>query len=770
MDTTSCNNIIEPVDDSEKPSKNCKKKSLRKDLQNLRVSSDGSPMPTSQAAKNLKLTNDFLEHGICEDDDILAEKQKKRARRRLRKPKEPTESYKVDDRASSSKSTSTPLKKINNYVLDPNRDILDLQTLYLTMNGVKLDESKPDSPDSPDETVTREPAYLSNSITNPGINEIQPISPVSKERKKVKASLNKSKGGNDSLNISSGRRRTDSTSKNGEKVSFENHLTKEEVLEGLKNKSLFEGSLRINPKCYQQAYIGNPDKKKRDIIINGVKDRNRALNDDVVVIETIDPPRGGERLAGKVVYIKEYKHTRTCIGNVKMNFGNKNEAYFYPRDKRMPIMSIPLIDCPPAFEREHKRFENTLFLAKIVNWLNPKFSIGTLLANVGQSNDLKTQTKAILLENDLDVIPFGPEFKHFYPNSDFTIPDEELKYREDFRNCCVFTIDPLTARDLDDAVSCRLMDNGNYEIGVHISDVAYYLKEDTDLDDLVANKATTVYLVDGTYHMLPRDLCFHCSLLPGSDKLTFSVIWEISKEGKVLNHRFTRSIINNCVQLAYEHAQVMLENPDKDLNPQDFPKIEEPWTLANIKDVVNILFNLSVIFRSKRFEGGALRIDQPKLMFKLDAGNGFPMSYRIEEHNESHSLIEEFMLLANCAVAARIYQDFPSLAFLRLHPPPKNTLEAVAENFHKIGIDLDISSAGQLQSSLATFAAGDLEGQAKAMVLHAHLIKTLARALYFCAEGHEQNDMRHYSLNIPLYTHFTSPIRRYADVMVHRYI
>lgn len=769
MDTTSDNNITEPVVDSENPSKIFKKKSLRKQLQNVRVSSDDSPMPTSQAAKNSKLINDFLEHGICEDGDILADKQKKRARRRLRKPKEPKEPYKVDERASSSKSTSTPLKKINNYVLDPNHDILDLQTLYLTMNGVTLNESKPDSPDSPDEAVTQEPVN-NKSLNNSGINGIQPITPMSKECKKVNASLKKSKGGNDSLNKSIRRRRTDSYSNNGEKVSFENYLTKEEVLEGLKNKSLFEGSIRINPKCYQQAYIGNPDKKKKDIIINGIKHRNRALDDDVVVIETIDPPGGGEKLTGKVVYIKEYKHSRTCIGNVKMNFGKKNEVYFYPRDKRMPIMSIPLIDCPPAFEREHKRFENTLFLAKIVNWLNPKFSIGTLLANVGQSHDLKTQTKAILLENDLDIMPFGSEFKHLYPNSDFIIPEEELKYREDFRNCCVFTIDPLTARDLDDAVSCRLMDNGNYEIGVHISDVAYYLKEDTDLDDLVANKATTVYLVDGTYHMLPRDLCFHCSLLPGSDKLTFSVIWEISKDGKVLNHRFTRSIINNCVQLAYEHAQVMLDNPGKDLNPEDFPKIEGPWTLTNIKDIVKILFNLSAIFRSKRFKGGALRIDQPKLMFKLDADNGFPMSYRIEEHNESHSLIEEFMLLANCTVAARIYQDFPSLAFLRLHPPPKNTLEAVAENFHKIGIDLDISSAGQLQSSLATYAAGDLEGQAKAMVLHTHLIKTLARALYFCAEGHDQNDMRHYSLNIPLYTHFTSPIRRYADVIVHRYI
>ncbi|CAG4950299.1 unnamed protein product [Colias eurytheme] len=553
---------------------------------------------------------------------------------------------------------------------------------------------------------------------------------------------------------------------------FENYMSQEDVEQGLENNTLLEGVLRINPKQFQHAYVSSHDRSEQDVLIEGVKNRNRALEGDVVIVQFIDTDSEenkdeNKQKKGKVVYIKERVHLRNCIGTLKlMPDKNRQRALLVPRDFRMPRLNIPCTYWPDNFYNDSKSYENTLFLAKIIEWFDTRFAIGKIVCNIGVSGDMQSETKAILAQTDLDVTPFGSEVKHLYPHLDYVIPEEEIKLREDCRKLCIFSIDPHNCRDIDDAVSCRVLENGNYEIGVHISDVSHFLTENTILDEKVAEKATTVYMVEKAYHMLPDELCMLCSLFPGVDKLAFSIFWEITDDAQVLSTRFSKTIIHSCCQLAYEHAQAVLENKDDaELN---LPEMYNDFKHANVKETIRNLGKIASILRRRRFEGGALRIDQPKVSFHLSPKDGMPESFWIYESKESHQLIEEFMLLANMSVAQRIYEDYPQLAFLRCHPEPSGyMLRQLEKSLKPMGIDIEISSAGDLQRSLLPYVGPSNTDKGKAMVLSMLCTKPMARAKYFCAGGYEE-DFHHYALNVPLYTHFTSPIRRYADIMVHR--
>nr|XP_026500035.1 DIS3-like exonuclease 2 [Vanessa tameamea] len=564
--------------------------------------------------------------------------------------------------------------------------------------------------------------------------------------------------------------------KDNDDKKFNAYISLEEVELGLQNNTLLEGVLRINPKQFQHSYVSSTDRSEQDVLIDGIKNRNRALEGDVVIVQYIDSEseenndsnEDNKQKRGKVVFIKEKVHTRLCIGKLKlMPDKNRQRALFVPRDHRIPRLNIPFTNWPDNFYQDSKSYENTLFSAKIIDWFDVRFALGKLDCNIGESGDMQTETKAILAQTDLDITPFGPEVRHLYPRLDYTIPEEEKNIREDCRKLCIFSIDPANCRDIDDAVSCKKLDNDNYEIGVHISDVAHFLTENTILDEKVAEKATTIYLVEKAYHMLPDDMCMLCSLFPGVDKLAFSIFWEVTESGIVISHRFAKTIIHSCCQLAYEHAQAVLECKE---NAEDnFPEIYNGFNYQDVYQTIKILGKLSAIFRKNRFEGGALRINQPKVSFHLSPVNGLPDSFCIYQSKESHQLIEEFMLLANMTVAKRIYDDHPQLAVLRCHPTPSIfMLRQLAKSLKPMGIDLEISSAGDLQRSLLSYAGPDSEDRGKGMVLNMLCAKPMTRAKYFCAGGQSEEDFHHYALNVPLYTHFTSPIRRYADIMVHR--
>lgn len=384
-------------------------------------------------------------------------------------------------------------------------------------------------------------------------------------------------------------------------------------------------------------------------------------------------------------------------------------VHLNPRDKRCPLLRIPLTNCPPGFRESPQQFENTLFVAKILDWHVPAFAHGIVTEKLGQIGDLKVETLSILREFCLDITPYNDDIKEYLPKNK-TVSEEDMKNREDLRKECIFTIDPETARDLDDAVSAKALPNGNYEIGVHISDASYYLEEGTELDQIVSQKATTIYMVDNVYHMLPTELCLFCSLLPGEDKLAFSVFWEITPEVEVVNTRFTRTVINSCAQLAYEHAQKVIDNPDKEFKAEEFPIIHNGFTVKDIRSTICILQRIATQLRERRIENGALKIDQVKLLFQLDK-TGQPQEFWKYENKESHRLIEEFMLLANISVAVKINETFSNIAFLRCHDPPKQTMLVDLKNsLASYGIHLDISSSGGISTSLKKYLTDDYAG------------------------------------------------------------
>ncbi|XP_070775181.1 DIS3-like exonuclease 2 [Enoplosus armatus] len=629
---------------------------------------------------------------------------------------------------------------------------------------------------------------------------------------------------------------------------FESYMTSEEVTHGLKRGELIQGQLRINPKKFQEAFVPSPD-DTRDIFLDGIVARNRALNGDIVVVQILpreqwkvvrsdtdcegasesesqrenmvqavkkkaqrtprpdvtmedqhsdqdelirkaqnvtltdtgepledpSPPRSnGEILqkTAKVVYIVEKKHSRAATGFLKF-LPDKPFAMFSPVDHRVPRINVVLADCPEDFSSRPGDYTNTLFIVRITNWAaDSNFAEGRLAKTLGQAGEIEPETEGILTEYDVDFSEFSDEVLDCLPkNLPWTIPPEEMRQRRDLRKECIFTIDPATARDLDDALSCKQLPDGNFEVGVHIADVSYFVGEDNTLDAIASQRATSVYMVQKVIPMLPRLLCEElCSLNPRTDRLTFSVIWKITPEGKILSEWFGRSVIRSCVKLSYDHAQSMIEAPEKMFSAEELPPADPEHPIDEIHLAVLNLHTIAKNLRAQRFSGGALRLDQLKLSFTLDKETMMPQGCYVYQYRDSNKLVEEFMLLANIATAHHIHRKFPEVALLRRHPPPKaKMVDELQELCDQLGIDIDLSSAGALHKSLNTVLGDDEYSTARKEVLTHMCSRPMQMAMYFCT-GVLKNEQffKHYALNVPLYTHFTSPIRRYADIIVHR--
>lgn len=540
------------------------------------------------------------------------------------------------------------------------------------------------------------------------------------------------------------------------------------------------GTIKINNIFSRYAYVSIDDKNiNDDILIEGYRDRNRAMEKDVVVVQLktkndwIQKSNGNYQKTAKVVCILEKVHTRKAIGILE----NHDEVIkFRPRDPKFPILTIDTETLPDKYDK------NTLFMAKIKNWSAPNFCTGKILSVVGNIGDFNVETEAILLENGLDVTPYDDESMKDIPSIDYKLSNDDFKEREDLRDNCIFTIDPATAVDLDDAVSCEKLNNGNYKVGVHIADVTHFLKTNTKINEKISKRATTIYLVNRVYHMLPKSLCKLCSLSPGNDKLGFSIIWEMTPDAQIISHKFSKTIINSSCQMSYEQAQKLIDyNKLKIDEFNDKLDIKNGYKINDLSIIVNDLYKLSKVLRNKRFNDGALKIDQPKIHIVLDEITKLPVTYKLEERLDSNNLIEEFMLLANMTVAKHIYEKFPDTALLRHHNPPKEiNITRTFNSLRNFGINLNTNSAGELQASIEKlrpiedddddkFKVENFLIQSRMMVIQTLCAQSMMRANYVCS-GNMDNELllHHYALNVPFYTHFTSPIRRYADCIVHR--
>lgn len=419
---------------------------------------------------------------------------------------------------------------------------------------------------------------------------------------------------------------------------------------------------------------------------------------------------------------------KTCTLNSKIYYKLK------PHDMKVPMVYIPANSCQDHINAASKDdVVGMLFLAHVLETDVNGRCIGELLHPIGKVGNLEAEMKAILLHNGLkDLKPYDQKFYDMYDGPVPPVTDDDLRQREDLRKICVFTIDPLTARDLDDAVSVEKLSENDYEIGVHISDVSHYLEENSELDNLVKERATSIYLVNEVIHMLPTSLCFRCSLLPGEDKFAFSVFWRWNEKDKTFSEpRFTRTVINSCTQFAYEHAQKIIDYPEESFCRDDFPEILNNFSPDDIKWRMLLLYSISRQLKSKRYDSGALSINNPKLRFSLDPLSGEPISYEVEGRKEANYLIEEFMLLANQAVAKFIHQHFPDISILRNHAPPlQKSMRALRDRLANLDLDFDITSSKSIYESIQRLSSQADDREAMEAALNVLLTKPMARARY----------------------------------------
>ncbi|KAJ3301829.1 hypothetical protein HDV03_000296 [Kappamyces sp. JEL0829] len=615
----------------------------------------------------------------------------------------------------------------------------------------------------------------------------------------------------ESENASRGRATPQSAKNTPKKNVYADHYNAEKIQAGLQDGSLLQGIMRISKKNRQDAYVRFEGRD--DVFIPGTKNQNRALDGDCVAIRILE----GKELEKETRMELEKKKTRsvqnqerqarvnlfeekeeefdfqdsriyaTVVGIVESNVRDQHHVgtlqldkpgtplevqsaevgrfvWFRPNDKRVPYLLIPSQIIPSEVLKQKADFCSNLYTAKITEWNETSvYPKGMFTGHLGQMGELPTESEALLVSAGIYWEDFSDAVLASLVPTPWSIPASEFEKRADLRGERIFSIDPPTARDLDDAVSIKRLHDGTYELGVHIADVSYFVTPNTELDKEAYNRATSVYLVQKVVPMLPRLLCEElCSLNPGVDRLAFSVFWKIDKDANMIGEPwFRRSVINSCAKLWYDHAQAVID--EQDWHSVSPVQLAGGWTDEQVQDDIRLLHQLSLILRRRRYESGALTLNSIKLWFKLDdVGN--PINSGIYEQKDANRLIEEFMLLANMAVAKRISSEYPDAALLRRHPPPLNkALDETIDMLRKEGIVLDPSSAGSLQTSLEA-----IEDPRKKMLTRLLMIKSMKRAEYFCTGSVDLSTFSHYALSVPLYTHFTSPIRRYCDLVVHR--
>lgn len=485
------------------------------------------------------------------------------------------------------------------------------------------------------------------------------------------------------------------------------------------------------------AYIVPEDEFENDIYIAPRKLR-QALHNDIVKVHVYERRKGRKR-EGEVVEILQRAKT-DFTGTISIS---SSYAFFLPDDRKMlHDIFVPLDNLNGAKAGEK-------VVVSIVEWpKDAKNPIGKVKSVLGKKGENNTEMNAILADYGFPL-SFPKEVEAEANAIPEEIPAEEIKKRRDFRNTTTFTIDPFDAKDFDDAISFKKLDNGNYEIGVHIADVSHYVVPNTELDKEAFDRATSVYLVDRVIPMLPERLSNGvCSLRPNEDKLCFSAVFEMDDKATIHDQWFGRTVINSDRRFAYEEAQEVIENKTGDF-AEEILKLNE----------------LAYILRERKFKNGAISFESEEVKFHLDE-NGKPLGVYTKVRKDAHKLIEDFMLLANRKVAEFIGKQGKGknkLTFVyRFHDTPNpetlTTFSQFASRFgHKLSIKTDKETAKSLNALMTK-----IEGSKEQNLLTSLAVRSMAKAIY------TTKSTSHYGLAFDYYTHFTSPIRRYPDVMVHR--
>ena len=495
----------------------------------------------------------------------------------------------------------------------------------------------------------------------------------------------------------------------------------------------------VEMKSTGKAYVIRDDEEGEDIFI-AANNTYKALHGDRVRVEMF-PKRKNSKPEGEIVEVLERKHTE-FVGLLSISHGY---VYVRPDVDWMPVdIFIPRGEL-------HGAKDGQKVIAHLLDWPDGSGNpFGEIVRVLGKPGENDVEMESILAAHEYPI-EFSEEVEREAAKIPVKIKGEEIKKRRDFRKVFTITIDPADAKDFDDAISLQKLPNGHWEVGVHIADVSHYVKPNSPIDKEALDRGTSVYLVDRTIPMLPEKLCNKlCSLRPDEEKLTFSVVFEMDDNAKIYNHWIGKTVIKSCRRYTYEEVQTMIEGGDGDY-----------------KDEILTFNSLATKLREKRMEAGSINFHSEEVKFILDE-NKKPIDTYVRVQNESHELIEDFMLLANRTVAETFGKPgtkWSNYTFVyRIHDEPNpEKLNKFMLLISRLGYSMDISNRNALVRSYNKLFE-DVEGKGEKNLIETVAVRTMAKAVY------STDNIGHYGLSFDYYTHFTSPIRRYPDLMVHRLI
>ncbi|CAM1507158.1 Fc.00g067990.m01.CDS01 [Cosmosporella sp. VM-42] len=590
---------------------------------------------------------------------------------------------------------------------------------------------------------------------------------------------------------------------------YPEYFTLSRMMTGVKAGLMHQGIFNVSPYNYLEGSIKVPAFPK-PLLVLGRENINRAVDGDLVIVEVLpqdqwkepstkiieedaitknenaDAEEGQdlvsqrERKALQEEVKKMQKSTSESrpqptakvVGVIKRNWrqyvghidpssaskgsgqGRKLENVFLiPMDKKIPKIRLRT--------RQVSELLGKRLLVTIDAWdRDSRHPVGHFVRSLGELETKAAETEALLLEYDVQYRPFPKTVLDCLPTEghNWKVPesleDPGWKDRQDLRDLLICSIDPPGCQDIDDALHARKLPNGNYEVGVHIADVSHFVKPANAMDTEASIRGTTVYLVDKRIDMLPMLLGTDlCSLKPYVERFAFSVLWELNENADIVNARFTKSVIKSREAFSYEQAQLRID----DESQQD-----------DLTNGMRMLLMLSKKLKQKRMDAGALSLSSPEVKVQTESETSDPIDVKTKELLDTNSLVEEFMLFANISVAAKIYEAFPQTAILRRHAaPPKTNFDELSNQLRvKRGLELRTDSSKALADSLDQCT--DAQDPFFNTLVRIMATRCMMSAEYFCSGTQAYPEFRHYGLASEIYTHFTSPIRRYADLVAHR--
>uniref|UniRef100_A0A7E4VF69 S1 motif domain-containing protein n=1 Tax=Panagrellus redivivus TaxID=6233 RepID=A0A7E4VF69_PANRE len=579
---------------------------------------------------------------------------------------------------------------------------------------------------------------------------------------------------------------------------YPEYLQLNDVDQGLAAGKYQKGAFRVSPENYLEATVSFGVDYAESWFIQGRVSMNRACQGDIVVVELLPKDQwtlpekvlrmreADEEMEEESAYMAETAAETAEPASKKAKKTPKAAAKPAADDEFQPLPTARVVAvlkrnwrdyCGlmlPSFQADGTdglfsafdksipriRVEDPLYqeiVGKIVvvaidDWpVDSHYPRGHLIQIIGNNGDQAAEEKMVLMEHDIRYEPFNANVLACLPKMPW-VPNPE-SFRKDLTHLDICSVDPEGCTDIDDALHCVKNADGTYEVGVHIADVTHFLRPGTAMDNEASLRSTSVYLCGRRIDMLPDLLSSNlCSLRGGEVRYAFSVVWQLNEDSDVIKAEFHKSVIKSRAALTYQKAQEMID----DKKAKD-----------SISESLRGLLHLSKKLKAKRFRDGALSLASSEIRFDIDPDTGTPLAVQEKKHLPTMSMVEEFMLLANVSVAKRIYEEYPDFAVLRRHPiPPKEQYEPLVRAADALGFKIDPSTGKTLADSLDK--AVDPSNPVVNRMLRMLATRCMTQAVYFISSTMTPDKFLHFGLAAPLYTHFTSPIRRYADVMVHR--